>query len=293
MTLEKKNIYYNEVSKVLWIVLLLNWLVALLKIILGSLSRSASMFADGLHSFSDGASNIVGLIGIKFASADRDEDHPYGHKKFETFFSLGIAFMLGVICIELIKTGVQRIVYPVSFKVGLFHFMVMIVTLIINVFVMLYEYRRGKVLKSDILIADSFHTRADILTSTSVIVALMASLFGWFMVDALMTFVIACFIALAAFKIVKESASVLCDEAAIKDKKLLENIVLSIEGVKSCHQIRSRGRQDDVYVDLHVLLDAQMPLLQAHRISHLIEEAIKEKFEDVSDVVVHIEPEEK
>lgn len=282
--------HYQEIRRVLWTVLILNWAVALAKLVVGLLSRSASMTADGCHSFADGASNIVGLVGVSFASAAKDEDHPYGHKKFETFFSLGIAFMLGLVCVELVQEGIRRLQHQIAPEVSLLSFIVMGGTLAVNVLVMTYELRKGRALKSDILVSDALHTKADILTSLSVIVSLIAIEFGFFFVDAAMTLVIAGFIAHAAFEIIKESASVLCDEAVIKDTLKIEAVVLAIAGVRSCHKIRSRGRKDDVNVDLHVQLDPFLPLVKAHEISHQIEWAIKEAFSEVSDVIVHVEP---
>ncbi len=282
--------HYGEIRRVLWIVLVLNWAVATAKLVVGILSRSASMTADGCHSFADGASNIVGLVGVAFASAAQDEDHPYGHKKFETFFSLGIAFMLGLVCVQLVQEGIRRLQHQVAPEVSLLSFIVMGGTLAVNVAVMTYELAKGRALKSDILVSDALHTKADILTSLSVIVSLVAVELGFPFVDAAMTLVIACFIAHAAFEIIKESASVLCDEAVIKDTTKIEAVVLAVAGVKSCHKIRSRGRKDDVNVDLHVQLDPLMPLEKAHAISHEIEWAIKDNFSEVSDVIVHVEP---
>lgn len=287
---EPKAGHFQEIRRVLWIVLILNWAVALAKVIVGLLSRSASMTADGFHSFADGASNIVGLVGVAFASADKDADHPYGHKKFETFFSLGIAFMLGLVCVQLFQGGIHRLLHPTTPEVSLLSFVVMGGTLLVNILVMTYEHRKGVALKSDILVADAKHTKADILTSLTVIASLIAVELGFPIMDALMTLVISGFIAHAAFEIIQDSAKVLCDEAVIKDTKKLEAVVLTVAGVKSCHKIRSRGRQDDVNVDLHVQLDPMMPLEKAHAISHEIEDMIKRVMPEVSDVIVHVEP---
>ncbi len=106
--------HYSRIRRVLVLVLALNWAVALAKIIYGLLSRCESMTADGFHSLSDGTSNIVGLIGIHFACQPKDKDHPYGHKKYETLFSLGIAALLFFVCLNLLKEGVNRIFHPAA-----------------------------------------------------------------------------------------------------------------------------------------------------------------------------------
>lgn len=281
---------YLEVRRVLLLVLVLNWLVALAKVALGIISRSASMTADGLHSFSDGVSNIIGLAGIFFASRPKDEDHPYGHKKFETFFSLGIAFLLGLVCVELLQKGVERLIHPVVPEVSWLSFAVMSGTLLVNVAVMCYERSKGLALHSDLLLSDAMHTRADIFTSLSVIASLFAVRLGWPVLDALTTLLISLFIGYAAYEIVLDSARVLCDEAVIKDISRIEKIALAVPGACSCHKIRSRGRGDDIHLDLHVQMSANLSLDKAHQIGHEIERAIKLQITEVTDVIVHIEP---
>lgn len=290
VSLRNKTIHYQGIRRVLIIVLGLNWGVALAKIIVGFISKSSGMTADGFHSLSDGASNIIGLIGIFLASRPKDEDHPYGHKKYETFFSLGIAFLLGLVCFELIQEGIRRLHNPIAPEITILSFVVMISTLVVNLIVMKYERRRGEVLGSDILVSDSVHTRADILTSISVIISFVIIKLGFPIIDAVVTLVIALFIAYSAFEIIKESARILCDSVVITDVKKIEDIVLKIEGVKSCHKIRNRGRADDINLDLHVLMVPNMPLKEAHRISCEIENEILKNIPGISDIVVHIEP---
>jgi cation diffusion facilitator family transporter len=282
--------HYKRVRFVLILVLVLNWLVALAKIFYGFFSRCTSMTADGFHSLSDGASNIIGLIGINLASQPTDKEHPYGHKKYETLFSLGIAALLFLVTFNLAKEGIKRLFNPVLPEVNLQSFIVMIVTLGINIWVMKYEYKKGKHLQSDILVADSMHTKADIFTSISVIITLVAIKLNYPILDPIATLIIAVFIAWAAFGIIKQSSGVLCDAIVITDVKKIENIVLSIKGVKSCHKIRTRGRPDDVHVDLHIQVNPDMHMDHAHKISYTIEDEIKKGIPEVTDVVVHMEP---
>jgi cation diffusion facilitator family transporter len=281
--------HYKQIKRVLILVLVLNWIVALAKIIYGLTSRCASMTADGFHSLADGASNIIGLIGIHFACQPTDRDHPYGHKKYETFFSLGIAMLLFLVSFNLAKEGIGRLSKPVSPQVNLDSFIVMLITLGVNFWVMNYEHKKGKILGSDILISDAMHTKADIFTSISVIITLVVIKLGYPILDPIATILISLFIAHAGYQIVKESSVVLCD-TAILDGKRITDIVLSIKGVKNCHKIRTRGRFDDIYVDLHVQVSADMHIDEAHKISYAIEGEIKKNIPEVTDVVVHMEP---
>lgn len=282
----------KEIRNILLIVLFFNFLVALAKLICGYFIRSISMVADGFHSFSDGASNIIGLIGIKIASKPADKDHLYGHKKYETFSALGIGGLLFLVSFNIFKTSWQRL-----FKVSLplvnpLGFIVILITMGINLFLGNYEFKKGKKLNSDILVSDSFHTKADFFVSLTVIVALACVRLGYTYIDPLVSILISLFIAFSAFKIVRSSSEVLCDTAVI-DAKEIERLVKRIDKVIDCHKIRTRGRHDDIHMDLHVLVRGDMHMEEAHQISYKIEEEIKKRFPQVTDIVVHMESVDK
>ncbi len=283
---------FQQIRRVLIYTLILNWGVAVAKLIYGWLIRSASMKADGFHSLSDGSSNLIGLIGIWVASRPIDRTHPYGHKKFETLASVAISGLLFLASLNVIREGIDRFIHPVVPRVALPAFFVMMATMAVNFFVMVYEHRKGKELKSDILISDSLHTRADLLTSTSVLITLLAIQWGYPIVDPIASLIIALFIGYAAVEILRESTRVLSDGAALPIGEI-EEVVRSIKGVRECHQIRSRGRGDDIHIDLHILVDREMDVHRAHHLSNAIENKIKRDFKGVTDVVVHIEPMEE
>lgn len=280
---------FQQIRRVLFYVLVLNWGVAAAKLFYGWMIRSASMKADGFHSLSDGASNLIGLIGIWIASRPIDQSHPYGHKKFETLTSVIISGLLFLVCFNVVREGVLRFLHPVLPEVNVKSFLVMGVTLAINIGVMIYENRRGRALGSDILISDALHTRSDILTSSSVIITLIGIQLGYPVLDPVASLIIAFFIGHAAVDILKESSRVLSDGVAIRTEEI-EKVVLAIKGVKECHKVRSRGRPDDIHIDLHVLVDPDMHVHRAHHLSYAIENKIKRDFRGVTDVVVHMEP---
>jgi cation diffusion facilitator family transporter len=285
--------HYSRIRRILILILILNWGVAFAKIIYGLISRCASMTADGFHSLSDGASNIIGIIGIHYACQPKDKDHPYGHKKYETFFSLGIAMLLFMLSFNLARESISHLYKPVVPQIDIKSFIIMLITMAINFWVMRYEREKGEDLRSDILISDSMHTKADIFTSLSVIIALIVIKLGYPILDPIATIIITLFIAYAGLNIVRHSSAVLCDTAVILDDKKIVNIVLGIKGVKACHKIRTRGRSDDIYLDLHVQVDADMHIDSAHKISYAIEAAIKKDIPGITDVVVHMEPKDK
>lgn len=285
--------HFSRIRRILIITLIFNWLVAAAKIIYGFLSRTESMTADGFHSFADGSSNVIGLIGIWLCSQPKDKGHPYGHRKYETLFSLIIAGLLFLVSFNLAKEGVYHLFHPTAPLVDFKNFAVMFITLGINIWVTKYEYRQGKLLKSDILVSDALHTKADIFTSISVIFALIAIKLGFPLLDPIAALLISFFIALTGFEIIKNSSAVLCDAIVIADIEKIEDLVLSIDGVKSCHKIRTRGRPDDIYLDLHVQLNPDIHLDKAHKISYAIEDLIKKNIPEVAEVLVHLEPAER
>lgn len=288
----EQTVRYERIRRILLLILALNWGVAVAKILYGLVSHFNSMVADGFHSLSDGLSNVIGIIGITIASQPADKDHPYGHKKFETLFSFAITALLLLLCFNLLKEGVTHFNAPRTPRIDGMTAAVMLITLAVNIFVMTYERRQGEKLQSDILIADALHTRADIATSLSVIIASVVIRLGYPILDAVTTIIIALFIGYTALSIFKQGAGILVDSAAIDTKRLIA-IVLSVPGAQSCHKVRTRGRADDIYIDLHVQVDPVMPIQKAHAISYQIEDAIKQKIPGVSDVVVHMEPLER
>ncbi|MFC1709291.1 cation diffusion facilitator family transporter [Candidatus Omnitrophota bacterium] len=284
-----KDSHWNKIRRILIAVLVLNWLVAFLKLLFGHLSKSQSMTADGYHSFADGTSNIIGLIGVWYASSPRDKDHPYGHKKYETLASIVIGLLLFVVCFNIARESILRFMNPVLPQITTMSFIVMIVTMAINIAVMRYEHRQGKALSSDVLVSDAMHTRADILTSFTVIAAFVFIKIGYPVFDPIFALIIAFFIGHAGLEILRNSSKVLCDQAVL-DPKVIKKVCMAMEGVVQCHKIRTRGRQDDIHIDLHVLLDDDTTLKKAHEISYSIENNMKKKFLGVTDVIVHIEP---
>lgn len=280
---------FSQIRRILIVILVFNWLVAFSKLIYGIITRCASMTADGVHSFGDGASNIIGLVGIWAASKPKDESHPYGHKKFETFATLGIATVLFFAAFNILREAVLRMYRPVAPDVTAFSFVLMAATMAVNVFVMRYEHKKGRELSSDILICDSLHTKSDIFASMVVIVTLISIKAGFSFLDTVVSSLIAVLIAKSAFGILKTSSDVLCD-ANVIDNSRIADIVSEIDNVKSVHKIRTRGRKDDIHVDLHVIVDAMTSIKDAHKISHKIQALLKDRIKGITDVVVHMEP---
>jgi len=281
---------FSEIKKVLWIILFANIGVAIAKIVMGSYINSSSMMADGLHSLTDGSSNIIGLIGIWIAGRPADNEHPYGHRKYETLTGLFIVGMLVYLGIKIIIESISKFISPLSPAVSVESLVVMLVTLCINIFVTKYEYRKGAVLNSTILISDSMHTRSDIYVTIGVISTLIAIKLGAPpIVDPIASLIVACFILHAACEIFKSASGILVDSSMV-DVGEITRIVLEQEGVMGVHNIRSRGMADDIHIDMHVLADSRLNLEDSHNLNHEIEDAIRKKLNNSAQVIIHLEP---
>lgn len=281
---------YKKVKQVLWIILFANFAVALLKIIIGNQIKSYSMTADGFHSLSDGASNIVGLIGIFFASKPKDKNHPYGHKKFEIITSLFISGMLFVIAIKIILSAVSRISNPITPSITIESLIALVITLFINIFVCMYEYRIGTKLNSYVLISDSLHTRSDIFVSLGVLVTLIGVKLGFpVIIESIVPIIISAFIIYSAYGIFKPSIGILVDRVAVEEDYIRE-IVFEFNEVRDVHNIRSRGSKSSIYIDMHVMVDPFISIEQSHDLAHKIEKQIQEEINENAQVIVHIEP---
>lgn len=281
---------FIKIKQVLWVILFANIGVAVLKIVIGSLIKSSSMTADGFHSLTDGSSNIIGLIGIKLASKPVDEDHPYGHRKFETLAGLLISGMLAIAGFKVIYEAVLRISHPAELQVSLQSILVLLLTLAVNIFVCTYEYGQGKKLDSYILISDSMHTKSDIFVSIGVLVTIVSIKLGVpQIIDPLASIVVAGFILHAAYEIFLSSSDILVDKAAVDTEKV-RDIVMAFPQVKDAHKIRSRGTNDDLHIDLHIMTEPDMSVEESHNLIHDIEEEINNQLKKNVQVIVHIEP---
>lgn len=279
----------KEVRYVLTYTLILNMVVAGAKIIYGYITDSISMLSDGFHSFFDGTSNVIGIIGTWIAFQPPDKDHPYGHKKFETLSTIAVALLIFIGAFEILKKAYSSLGRPSDIEVTSLSFIIMALTTIINLTVVTYETKKGKELKSDFLLADAIHTKTDIFISLSVIISLVAVKIGYPVIDSVTAIAIVIFIAKMGFGILKSAADVLTDAARI-DTKEINAVVMQVEGIKECHGIRTRGIEDAIHIDLHILIEPEVETQKAHDLAHSVEDAIKEKFPSIVDVVVHIEP---
>src|SRR5436190_763016 len=279
----------RRIAQVLWSILGLNLLVALAKLYYGYRSRALGLTADGVHSLLDGASNVVGIVGISAAGKPADVNHPYGHRKYETVAALVIVMMMFFGSLEIVTGVLERLRTPLVPQIGLAGYLVLGATLVVNLFVVSYESRQARQLQSELLESDAAHTGSDVLATLLVVgsfVAIRAG-FGW--ADIVAGVAIVILIVRAGTKILQGTLSTLSDERRL-DPREVEAAAMAEAGVYEVHNVRSRGPDDDIHLDLHVLVSAATPLAEAHALGHRVESRLRQRWPGVSDVVVHVEP---
>lgn len=263
--------------------------VALAKLVLGYATGAVSVISDGYHSLTDSASNVMGLIGLRAARKPPDQDHPYGHRKYETLAAAGIFVFLLLTVLEISRGAFKKLLHPAAPEVHAVSFVVMIATLLVNVWVVRYEAGAGRRLNSELLLADAVHTRSDVYATIGVLGSLTAVWFGHPLLDPIGGLVIAGLIAHTGFEVGRETSRILSDSMVV-DEDSIREVVMSVPGVLGCHHIRSRGSLDHVFMDLHVWFPAEARLVDAHGISHIVKDRIMEKYPQIADAIIHIEP---
>lgn len=281
----------GRIRLILTVVLLLNIAVALAKLVWGIVTDSTAMQADGFHSLFDGASNVIGLAGVAFASRPADTSHPYGHGKYETYASAAIAGMLVFAAYRVASSSIAKLSGAESAaRIDAVSFAVMIGTLFVNLGVMSWERRAGRRLGSQILIADAGHTGSDVLVSLGVIASLvLVKYFDLPMADPIVALIVAVMIVRTAWEIFKEASDTLADSARIPEREVCD-IVKQVPGVLGCHGVRTRGSQAEVYADLHILVDPGSSVAEGHAIAEDVERHLLDRIPRIVDAVVHVEP---
>ncbi len=284
--------YRRGVRRVLLVTLALNIVVVVGKLIAGLLAGSLSVISDAVHSSVDSLNNIVGLVVMKYATAEPDEGHPYGHAKFETLASFAIAGFLLVTCYQISLSALKRVFghdMPAP-KITALTIGVMIGTIIANIIVTIYERREGRRLQSAFLIADSAHTRSDVLVSCSVLAGLLLIRVGYIWLDPIISLGVAIVIAWSGYQIFKITVPVLVDAAPVPSWRIAE-IVRGVPGVHSAHDIRSRSHGGEMFVEmhLHVANEFERDHIASHAITEEIERRLEKSFGKVT-ATIHVEP---
>ena len=280
----------QQVGRVLVITLVLNLLVAIGKIIIGAASGVLAISADGVHSTIDGASNVVALIANRVANKPPDENHPYGHRRYETIAALGIGALLLLTAWEIITGAIERLQSGDAPEISALTLVVPAVTLVVNIFVSRYERREGQRLKSELLLADAENTGADVYVTISVLIStILVGLLGWNWLDPLAALVVVALIGRAGLKVLRQTSRVLVDTAPYPPQ-MLTSLVESAPGVREVVRVRSRGSVDDAHIDIDVRVAPETTADHTAAIADAIRQRLEDNLTGVQEVEVHFMP---
>jgi cation diffusion facilitator family transporter len=269
--------------------LVANLAVVGIKLAVGFASGSLAVLSGAVDSCVDALNNVLALIVVRVAAKEPDEDHPYGHGKFETLGALAIVGFLSITCFELIRGAVNQLVSGTHrIDVSDFQLALLVLTLGVNVLVTWYEHRRGTELGSELLVADAAHTRADVFVTVGVLIGILLTRQGVWWADSAVAIVVALVIVLVAYRIVARTVPVLVDERAIPPGDI-QDVAQAVPGVKSAYGIRSRGPSDLRYAEVTVCVDRHADVESAHAIADQVEQRLKRDLR-LYEVTVHVEP---
>ena len=269
--------------------LVANVAVVAAKVVIGVSAGSLSVLGDAIHSSVDALNNVLFIALMRVASAEPDEDHPYGHGKFEPLGALGILVFLSVSCFELLRGAVSGLIRNTPPpRLSNLEFALLAATLLINIWVTWYENRRGKALASELLVADATHTRVDVIITIGVLVGALLSRAGVQHVDPIIAILVTLLVAQAGWHIVRGSLPSLVDQAA-RESGAIQRSAEGVDGVASAYAIRSRKAAGVAFAELTIGVTGGMTVDSAHVIADRVEEQLKNQLH-IDNVIVHIEP---
>lgn len=277
----------------LWGVLV-NLVLSVIKIIGGIIGQSQALLADGIHSLSDLASDGMVLIAVKHAGEDADEDHPYGHARYETLATVALGFLLIGVAAGIGYDAMLRLEDPEKIvEPALFTLLIAAISIISKE--VLYHATRAVAhkIRSPLLEANAWHHRSDAISSIVVFLGIAGTYFGYPLLDAIAAMMVALMIAKIGLDLSRQSMQELVDTAL--DPDMVEKIkleILNIDDVRHLHMLRSRRMGHNALVDVHIQVSPKLSVSEGHHIAEMVETKLMDNFEEINDVTVHIDPED-
>ncbi len=285
---------YREVRKVTLIGSLVDLLLGVAKIIVGWLAHSQALVADGIHSLSDLGTDLIVLYAAKHSHREADEDHPYGHGRIETLATVGLGITLVIVAFGIAYDAVRRMNAPeLLLQPGAVALGVAIVSVIAKEAIYHYTVRAARRLRSNMLMANAWHSRSDAISSIVVVIGVGGAMIGYPYLDAVAAIAVAVMIAKIGFDLVRSSSKELIDTALDPETvELMRKEIFAIDGVRALHMLRSRSSGGHAFVDVHIQVDPRVSVSEGHQIGDSVRRRLLERIEEVTDVTVHIDPED-
>ena len=271
-----------------------NLMLSIFKLIAGLLASSGAMISDAIHSASDVFSTIIVIIGVKISGKASDEDHPYGHDRFECVASIILAILLGVTGVGIGLTGVQKLIaghYDTLAVPGMLALAAAVISIVVKEIMYWYTRNAAKKINSGALMADAWHHRSDALSSVGSFVGIFGARMGFPMLDPLASVVICLFIVKAAVDIFRDAISKMtdksCDQKTVNE---MHDCIMNIQGVEGIDLLKTRSFGSKYYVDIEISADGNKKLWETHAIAENVHQAIEHQFPLVKHCMVHVNP---
>lgn len=279
--------------KVSIISIIANVVLAAFKLVAGVFAHSGAMISDAIHSASDVFSTFVVMIGIKIASKEPDEEHPYGHERMECVAAIILATILCITGLGIGKNALQYITgnsSEVSVP-GMLALIAAIVSIIVKEAMFWYTRHYAKMIDSGALMADAWHHRSDALSSIGAFIGIIFARMGYVMMDSIACLVICVFIVKAAYDIFKDAIDKMVDKScSLEVEAEIRTIVMSVDGVKGIDSLSTRLFGNKMYVDIEIRADGEKTLNETHEIAEAVHDSIEAQFEKVKHIMVHVNP---
>ncbi len=266
----------------------------LIKISFGILGQSAALIADGIHSLSDLLSDLLVIIAVRLGSREADHEHPYGHRRFETIATVILGVSLIAIGGAISWSVMNRMAHPEHLPVpNVLGMGVAAASILVNEWLYHYTKRIAKKTRSKLLMANAWHQRSDAISSIVVLFGIGAVILGYPLADAIAAIVVALMVAKIGLSLVLESIKELVD-TSLPPKLIIEirKTIMSIDGVEGIHLLRTRQMGEDALIDAHIVVDPRITVSEGHSIGDVVRDGLISRFDDVMDVLVHIDPED-
>ncbi|MFL5561667.1 MAG: cation diffusion facilitator family transporter [Gemmatimonadaceae bacterium] len=271
-------------------ILVANGAVVAVKLAIGIRTGTLAVLGAALESGLDMLNNVMGILLVTLAAQAPDDDHPYGHDKFETLGAIGIVGFLSITCFELLREGVQKLIEPSLPKQPTrAEIAVLATTVLLNLFVVWYERKRGRELQSAFLMADAAHTVSDVYVTGLAVLSLVVTRLGYARLDAGLAIIVALIIAWTGYGILRETVPILVDQRGVDPEDLRQRIV-AVDGVRVVRAVRSRlTASGTLFAEVTIGVDEGMSVVNAHHLADAVESRIAAAY-GVAEVTVHVEP---
>lgn len=273
------------------VTIIINVLLSIIKVVAGIIGKSSAMLADGVHTLSDVLTTVVVLIGLKVSSKEPDEDHPYGHEKYELIFAKILSIFLALTGFFIGYNGLKALINGNIATPGRIALLAALISIISKEIMYRYTSKVAKKIKSFSMEADAWHHRSDALSSIGTFVGILGARLGLRILDPITAIIVSILIIKVGVDLYLKSIRGLVDESA-RDETVekIENIILSVKEVKNITDLKTRVSGNRIYVDVNITVDANMTVEEGHDIAERVHKLVDAEVEDVKYCMVHVEP---